>query len=304
MATKPRPTDVDLFEDRKPQNDWESLFQHARNNPVLWTASIAFIVVCALAGTLFRMQRSEGDRSVTSAYARALQLEEPAEVVAALEPIVNKDSQLTAQALYMRGETAIQAEDFETAKASFERLRAEFPDFEFTPDAVEGLGFIAENAEEYPAAVDRYRDVMNSWTDSFAARRQPFNIGRAQERAGNFDGAIAAYRQQLEAFPGSNVSRRAQEALDRLRDSNPELFEGEGMESETPLLDLGATPVEPQGAAPAEEPVTDEALPAPTQPAEPSRTEENPDTPVSSDTPVESETPVAPEAEPTPPQTP
>ena len=224
MAKNPRPTDVETLEDTKPKSDWESIAGHVKENPGLWAAAIAFVVVCALAGTMFRMQRGASLRDVTTEYARAVKETEPAQRVAALLALTESKSVLTAEALYIRGESAIEAQDPEVAAESFQRLREEYPDFAFTPDAVEGLGFLAEDSGDFEVAVGHYQDVMDSWPDSFAARRQPLNTGRAQERAEDWDAAIKAYQRQLAVFPGSNAQRHAQEALNRLREERPELF--------------------------------------------------------------------------------
>ena len=97
------------------------------------------------------------------------------------------------------------------------------PDFEFTPDGVEGLGAILEAQEDFTAAIAVYQDVQASWPDSFAARRQPLNIARCYEESDNFEEAVKFYQEQLLVFPGSNVAMHAQQKLDELRSSQPEV---------------------------------------------------------------------------------
>jgi tetratricopeptide (TPR) repeat protein len=232
----------------------------------MWAAAIGFIIVCALAGVFYRMQSARAELNATTELARALKAEEPADRVAALAPLTDKKSAVTAEALYLRGEIAIEANDFDAAKASFEKLRAEYPEFSFTPDAVEGLGFLAEENEDYDAAIQHYQDLTASWPESYAARRQPFNIARTQERAGRIEDAIASYRDQLEVFPGSNIASRAQQALDRLRADHPDLFEGLPGEADAGVVESleqslfeTVTPDAPEADA-AEAP-----LPAPTE---------------------------------------
>lgn len=224
MAMNPRNPDNEGLDEEQTTGDWKALARHAKENPVLYSIAVGFIAFCALFGTLFRMNATQQEREITAQFARALIEESPADQVAALEPLTQKKTKLRAESLYMMGEAAYQARDGVKAEQAFERLRAEYPDFEYTPDAVEGLGFIAEERENYGEAVARYREVQEKWPEAFAGRRQGFNLGRAQERAENLSEAIESYRSQLELFPGSTVARRAQEALSRLRGSHEELF--------------------------------------------------------------------------------
>lgn len=239
MAMNPRTPEEELLEEGEQKGDLLALLNHAKENPILYSVGIGFVAFCALFGTLFRMQSAEDERELTARYARALEPTDPAEMVTGLEVLANEDSSRTADALYMLGESAYAAGDLDKAGEAFARLRDEFSDFEYTPSAVEGLGFIAQENENYDEAVARFQEVQEKWPTDFAGRRQGYNLGRAQERGGNYEEAIAAYRNQLEIFPASNVARRAQNALDRLRTERPEFFEQEQVL--TPVVDTSAS---------------------------------------------------------------
>ena len=123
----------------------------------------------------------------------------------------------------MQATAALEAADYDTAKAAYTQLRSSHPDFEFVPDSVEGLGAILEAQGDYAGAIARYEEVMSTWPDSFAAQRQPLNIGKCHEANNALSEAVAAYKQQLETFVGSSVAYLAQQKLDQLYAKNPEL---------------------------------------------------------------------------------
>lgn len=251
MSTETDTRATHKHEDEEKKGDLDVLVGYVRDNPILSIGVVVFVCMCVMVGSLLRVQAAINNRERTTQYARALEFDDPALRVDALNEFVAEANALEAEALYMQGESAYQAEDHATATEAFERLRAEFPEFAFVPDAVEGLGFVAEDQENYDDALARYEEVLSKWPNSFAGRRQQFNIARCQEGKGALPEAIEAYRQQLTLFPGSNMARRAQLALDRLRTDNPELFASE--------LETG-----PEIEAPEEEKnIIDRALPKP-----------------------------------------
>ncbi len=228
MAKKHSHSETEAHEEEVQKGDFEALLDHVKENPLLYTVGAVFIVVCALAGVFYRLYSDGVARERTAEYARALDIEDPIEQSESLAKLALGNSAQAAETLYLSGEMAFRGADVAKAEAAFARLRADFPDYEFTPDAIEGLGYIEESAGNYVDAIAKYQEILDKFPDSFAGRRQSFNIGRSQEQAGEVQAAIDAYRDQLTTFPGSNVARRAQAALDRLRESNNELFSGIG----------------------------------------------------------------------------
>ncbi|HIA46655.1 MAG TPA: tetratricopeptide repeat protein [Candidatus Hydrogenedentes bacterium] len=218
----------------EPESDQQSLVNHAKENPMLYVGGIAVIAFVVIATLLFRLNSDLKSRDQASVFAAALDIEDPMEKMEALGEITKDSSKYIAEVLYMHGHAAMESEDYETAKASFTTLRDKHPGFEFTPDGVEALGAIHEINSDYEAAIAVYKDIQATWPDSFAARRQPFNIARCHEENDNPDEALAAYQDQLQTFPGSNVAAHAQQKLDQLRAKNPTLALSP---VETPLLE-------------------------------------------------------------------
>ncbi len=196
-----------------PKGDWHDLADRISENPLLYVGAVLFVIVAALAGWLIRVYQTAANQEFATEFARALEADDEAAVITALEPLANEKQ----EALYMLGETAFEAGDFEAAKNAFTRLREEHSNSPHVPDAVEGLGFIAENNGEYDEAKRHYKDIMDNWPESFAAKRQQFNIGRCEEAAGNNEAAIDAYRAQTLAFPNSRVANRASAMMTQLQ---------------------------------------------------------------------------------------
>lgn len=196
-----------------PRGDWHDLADRISENPLFFIGAVLFVIVAAIAGWLIRVYQTSANQEFATEYARALDAEDEAAVITALEPLANEKQ----EALYMLGETAFAAGELEKAKDAFTRIRQEHPDSPFVPDAVEGLGFIAENNGDYDEAKRQYQDVLDNWPESFAAKRQQLNIGRCEEAAGNTEAAIDAYRAQTLAFPNSRVANRASSMMARLQ---------------------------------------------------------------------------------------
>lgn len=207
----------------EPVSDGQALLNHAKQNPMLYVGGVAFIVLVAVTTLLFRLNSNLKAHDQASALASALDIEDPMERMEALGQITKGSSKYIAKALYMQGHAALDSEDYETAEYAFTTLREKHPDFEFTPDGVEGLGAIHEIEGDYTAAIAVYKDIQATWPESFAARRQPFNIGRCHEQNDDTEKAIEAYQDQLQTFPGSNVAAHARQKIDQLHASNPTL---------------------------------------------------------------------------------
>lgn len=253
MARKHSLLRAEAHEEEDKKGDAQTLLDLIKESPGLFAGGAVFIAVCAIVGIFYRMYSDNVDRERTAEYARALDIEDPLEQSEALWLLAESRSAISAEALYLSGEMAFRGADAEKAEAAFARLREEFPDFEFTPDAIEGLGYIHEDAGNYIEAVIKYEEVLEKFPNSFAGQRQWFNIGRSRERAGEIQGAIDAYRAQLLTFQGSNVYRRAQAALDRLRESDSERFSDGSSDSET----LGVSAFESLLESAIAEPATD-----------------------------------------------
>lgn len=213
MATKVKRAAAEQPLPAPPGGDWRDLADRIAENPLLYIGAILFVVVAGIAGWLIRMYQVSVDQEFATEYARALDQEDDAAVVTALEPLADEKP----VALYMLAENAYKAGELDKAKEAYTRMREKYPESPYAADAVEGLGFIAELNGNYDEAKGFYQDVLDSWPDSFAAKRQQFNIGRCEEAAGNTEAAIDAYRAQTLAFPNSRVAARANSQLAMLQ---------------------------------------------------------------------------------------
>ncbi|HRI88412.1 MAG TPA: tetratricopeptide repeat protein, partial [Candidatus Hydrogenedentes bacterium] len=213
-----------LFDENVKQDELTQFVNDIRERPLLYVGIVAFLLACLVAGFLYKAYSVSSRQALMTAYARALDKTEPAESFTALQPLAEGRANGTDEVLYVAAETAYDAGEYDKAKEAFQQLRERFPDSPYVPDAVEGLGNIAENASDFDGAVALYNEVKDKWPESFAARRQALNIAKLEERRGKLEASVAAYQEQLQAFAGSTVAQEADAALARLRNSNPELF--------------------------------------------------------------------------------
>lgn len=198
---------------------WHSILE----KPWHYGIGLAVIVLALLFSIGYQQHTAKAKRDLYTRYARALEAGEPAEQARQLEAAAAKGS-ASPEVLYMLGETALKAGEYDKATAAFERLRQEFSGDKHVPDAVEAIGFIAQENEDYDGALKAYTEIVEKWPQSFAARRQPLNIARVREAQGELADAVQAYEDQTYQFPGSSVAQESEAALARLRDSHPDLF--------------------------------------------------------------------------------
>jgi len=225
-----------------------ALWKHVQDNTSQYLGGAAFIIAVLVFTGLYGLMTESRDRELSSAYAEAILLEDPTERAEALATLAAGKTRLTPHALYMRGEALLSIRDYAAATEAFSTLRETYPDFQFVPDAVEGLGFVQEDQGNTEAALAVYREVLEKWPDTPAGRRQPFNIARCYENSGDFEQAVHFYREQFELFPGSSVSIQAQQRLFTLRATQPDLFEDELLG--TPPQGADEQPDEPSAELP------------------------------------------------------
>lgn len=270
MATRVKKKAPDILEEVAQKSDWAQLAEQVQKNPVLYGAGAAFVVLCIIAGLLYRANVRGAHDSEMARYARAMENEDPSLRAAELENVAKGKSDVAALALYMMGEAAFEAKQYDKARDAFERLRKEHPESPNVADAVEGLGNLAENESQHEKALAFYREVAEKWPGTFAARRQDLNIGRCLEHLGKLPEAVAAYQAQADRFPGTETERQAKNALDRLRKSNPDLFpKSEEKPAEAASEASSAFPEQPSGATaetPSAEPSSGGSSAAPAEP--------------------------------------
>lgn len=117
-----------------------------------WSA-VGVAASILLAGLVLRANASVADRKIMTEYAKALEQEDAAAQVTALEPLAQKGGRWTAEIVYMLGEAAVRARQYDKAGEAFNRVKTEFGTSEYAPRAVEGLAFLEENKGNADAAL-------------------------------------------------------------------------------------------------------------------------------------------------------
>ena len=284
---RPRKTTVDILEAEKeqtPKTDMMRLLMHAQEHPMLYVGGVLFVAFCIVAGLLIRASRIDAAAKITSKYVEANLETDPAARLTKLEAALKDAGDWTPEMTYVMGETAIQAQQYDKAKAAFETVRDKFAKSEYADRAISGLAFLQENAGDLDGAIKTYEQLAKDYPKGFATKLAPFEIGRLQEELGHLPEAIKAYQQQQEVFPESATAQKADQALKRLKEAHPELFPEEK---------------KPEAAvpAPAEAPAAPAATPAPAEaPAATPAPAEAPAAPAA--TPAPAEAPAAPAAAP------
>ncbi len=308
MGTKAkvRKKSGDILAPKGVQNDWTKLLDQVKENPVLYAVAAGFVVLCLLAGVIYRNHGRAGAQAAYTELAKALDTEDPAVRATELAAVAQGAAPVKPEALYLEGESRFESKDLDAAKTAFEQLRQQFPDFEHTPDAVEGLGYIAENAGNLQDALAMYKEVLEKWPASLAARRQQMNIGRVNEKLENWADAMAAYQAQADGYADSGFNADALAAVERLKREHPELVPAETAPAESTEAAVDAAPAaESAPEAPAADPAP-AATPAPETPAvEPApAATPAPEAPAVEPAPVATPAPEAPVVEPAPAATP
>ena len=216
----------DLAAEEQQLTDWQRLAANIQENPKPYAIGAVLVAICILATVLYKVQATRADRAVSTEYATAiLEVDEPAEKTSALANVLDEGAgRWTPEVIYMMGETAIEAKEYDKARAAFSRVRQEFPQSEYTPRAAEGIAFLEENAGNYDAALQAYQEVRDKWPDTLTGKRQPLNIARVYTSMDRLEDAIAAYKEQAQIFPDSAAAQMAQGELERLKQKHPDLF--------------------------------------------------------------------------------
>lgn len=258
-------------------SDLDKVVTSVKEHPLRYAAGFLLVIAAGVGFLFYSTSVQARSEAAATTLIRATNVEEPEERISKLDAAIESGTPLAAEALYLKAENAFAIEDYEAAKAAFEAVVTRFPDFQFAPDALEGLGYVEEAQGNYEAAVTHYLDVQIKYPDSYAARRQPYNLGRAYAAQGMVKEAVESYWRQVGEFPDSAIAARAQRRVEEYRGTHPELFQQfEQMFTEdepeaTEDVDLVVVPEEGT-AAPA--PETFESLgnaggPVEAEPAEP-----------------------------------
>lgn len=200
--------------------DTKALVDHIAENPLLYAAAAGFVVLCVIAGIFIVFSRQSAARAELTQLGRAVVNDDPALQAAQLEPLSRGPGDIAATAAYLAGEAEIKAQNYAKAEEYLQRVVNEFADSEYAPNAMEALGFLAENRGDYEAALQRYQQINEKWPDSFMARVAPARVGRVLENLDREKEAVDAYCDQFRRFPRSWTTSTAMSAIDSLAKSD------------------------------------------------------------------------------------
>jgi len=239
---KKRKTEV---KDLMPQRDDSTKNQiflwwnHIKENMYLYIFSVVFILLCVIVGLSYGSYRGSKTKDIMTRYANAILKEDLQERLDALKPLMDIESPLTPEILYVYAETAFTLGKVDEAETVWKKLYEKYPQSEWVPNSREGLGYLEELRKNYDSAINIYKEIKEKWGNSFIAKRQSFNIGRVLEAKNDLQGAIEAYKKQQEEFPDSSVANKAKSALEKIKSEHPELFPEEKKEEAQTLGEEG-----------------------------------------------------------------
>ncbi|MBI1319424.1 MAG: tetratricopeptide repeat protein [Candidatus Hydrogenedens sp.] len=249
-----------------------SIVDRVRENPLPYIAGLVVILGSLAAGGIYQVVQSARAKDAATEFARAELLEDEAARIAALEAVAADGHAWSDEALYLVAEDRLAKKELDAAGQACDELLSNYPDSPWAPRAAEGLAYIDELNGSMVDAIGGYERVRDQWPDSFTARMQSYNIARAAETMGDMKRAVDEYQKQLVIFPDSKVADKAQTALDRLRNAQPDLFPDAAPADQAPNTEVTT---ETAGDAPAAEAAPEPAADA--APAEGAAATEAPD---------------------------
>ncbi|MGI6138327.1 MAG: tetratricopeptide repeat protein [Candidatus Hydrogenedentes bacterium] len=212
----------------EPKTEWQKLLVHLRANIKYYGAALVFILICAAVAALIQINSVVKDQHVMTAYAAAMQEEELPLRLEKLDDIdLNHAGRWAAEILYMKGETALETNNWDLAGTALEEVYTEYKGNEFAAQAADGLAFLALEQNRLDDALTYYQDMVSQWPDDFTARRAYFKMGELLEKMDRTEEAVTMYRKQTAVFPESSVAQKSEAALERLRTSHPDFFADE-----------------------------------------------------------------------------
>jgi tetratricopeptide (TPR) repeat protein len=139
--------------------------------------------------------------------------------LALLQDVVDKygGTLPAVRAFYYLGDAYYESGQYESARESYENYLRKYPRAEFSPQAQEGLGYVAESEGKFDEAIGHYMKLVETYGDSYVAHHAWYNIGRCREELGDWSGAVDAYEKQISLYPMSAWSDRAEARLAEIR---------------------------------------------------------------------------------------
>ncbi|MFP4501638.1 MAG: tetratricopeptide repeat protein, partial [Candidatus Hydrogenedentota bacterium] len=200
-------------------DDVQALAERVRENPLIAVATVGFLALVLAVGLLIMVANHASTVEANTDFADALQTEDPALRLTQLERVAKQQDTHSATAAYLAGETAIRAQQYEEARANFERVLDEHGDSEYAPRAAEGLAFLLENDGKLEEALAAYQQIIEDYPDSYTATTLPRHIGALLEELDRPKEAIEFYMEQFRRFPKGQVTAEAMQAISTLQES-------------------------------------------------------------------------------------
>jgi len=122
-----------------------------------------------------------------------------------------------AQALYYSGDAYYESGQYDLARERYEQYLQKYPRGQFSPNAKEGIAYVAESEGRFDEAIGHYMNLATAYGDSYVAQHAWYNIGRCHEQTGEWVAAADAYEEQLSRYPASAWAEKAEARLAEIR---------------------------------------------------------------------------------------
>ena len=121
------------------------------------------------------------------------------------------------RASYYLGDAYYESRQYDLARKCYDDYLRKYPRAEFSPNALEGLAYVAESEGKFEEAIEHHRKLAETYGDSYIAQHAWYNIGRCYEQTGNWASAADAYERQISLYPMSAWSGKADARLGEIR---------------------------------------------------------------------------------------
>lgn len=190
----------------------------AVNQQQLLGAAMAVVVAVLILVIYVSVTGRSEDRALELLEA-ARQVENPETRISNFADIVDSHSRTTAayEATFLLGNAYYEAEKYEDAKETFEKLLKKYSKSYFAPMAEEGLAYVAEAQGDMPAAIEHFKRVTEKYPGTIVAHRAFMDLGRIYESNDDADLAAQAYDDLVSRYPGSAYADEAAEKYKKLK---------------------------------------------------------------------------------------
>ncbi len=122
-----------------------------------------------------------------------------------------------SHALYYLGDAYYANGQYDLARESYEQYLQRYPRGQFSPNAQEGIAYVAESQGKFDEAIGHYMKLAEIYGDSYVAQHAWYSIGRCHEQGGEWAAAADAYETQLSLQPMSAWAGKAEARLGEIR---------------------------------------------------------------------------------------